>query len=131
MGRVGYGLQGVSVSRSCFSFHAALHELGHVLGYWHEHTRPDRDEYIDVIYDNVLPGYEVNFEKRTEAEINSLGIGYDYNSIMHYDKGFFRRYWYLDTLQAKDPTIPLGLARELSQLDINQTNLLYNCGKFK
>ena len=128
MGRVGYGLQGVSIGRSCLNFHTAVHELGHVIGFWHEQSRPDRNEYIDVLYENILPGFEVNFNRRPESDINSLGVGYDYNSIMHYDEDFFQIYSYLDTLRAKDPTIPLGQARQLSKLDIIQTNRLYNCG---
>ena len=47
----------------------------HALGFWHEHSRPDRDDYINVQWDNVLQGAERNLEK---AEmINSLGSGYD------------------------------------------------------
>ena len=33
------------------------------------------------------------------------------------------------TLEALDPSIPLGRAVELSKLDIMQTNLLYKCGE--
>lgn len=121
----------MSVGRSCFAFHTAVHELGHVIGYWHEQSRPDRDEYIDIFYENIIPGFEVNFGKRPESDIDSLDVGYDYNSIMHYERNFFTRYYYLDTIRAKDPTIPIGMARELSRFDIVQTNRLYNCGEFE
>lgn len=33
-----------------------LHEIGHALGYYHEHNRPDRDEYLTVVWKNVIPG---------------------------------------------------------------------------
>ena len=129
VGRIGYGVQGVSVGRECLTFRTVVHELGHVIGFWHEQSRPDRDQYIEVILANVIPGYEFNFDKKEENVIDSQGVGYDYNSIMHYDRNAFARFTSFDTMRARDPTIPIGLARELSELDILQTNRLYNCGE--
>lgn len=62
----------------------AIHELGHVIGFWHEHTRPDRDKYIKVHWDNIIKEKQVNFDKRNTIEIDSRGRPYDLNSIMHY-----------------------------------------------
>ena len=33
-----------------------VHELVHTLGFVHEHTRPDRDDFISINYDNIEPG---------------------------------------------------------------------------
>ena len=117
------------MGKECLAFHTVLHELGHAIGFWHEQSRPDRDQHIEVILVNVIPGFANNFDKKGESEIDSLGVGYDYNSIMHYDRNFFARFSSFDTIRARDPSIPIGLARELSELDILQTNMLYNCGK--
>lgn len=61
------------------------HEFGHALGFWHEHTRPDRDNYIWVYYDRVSPSaYQSNFNIAPDWVPNSLNTGYDFDSVMHY-----------------------------------------------
>lgn len=76
-------------------------------------------------------GQEYNFNKLTEEEVNSLGLPYDYDSIMHYAKNTFSKGTYLDTILPletpgkKRPEI--GQRIKLSEGDIAQTNLLYKC----
>ncbi|XP_064384783.1 multiple epidermal growth factor-like domains protein 6 [Halichondria panicea] len=121
--------QRVSIGPSCFSFSSAVHELGHVIGFYHEHNRPDRDEYIDIIENNLKPGRSVlsQFTKLSHDEVDLLGVGYDYNSIMHYNKNSFAHSSHLDTIVALDPSIPVGEAHTLSSLDILRANLFCKC----
>ena len=35
-----------------------VHEFLHTLGFVHEHTRPDRDDFISINFDNIEPGEE-------------------------------------------------------------------------
>ncbi len=63
-----------------------LHEIGHLIGLYHEQTRLDRDTYIEVIWSEIVQGQEHNFEKRTVGEVDSRSVPYDYKSIMHYGK---------------------------------------------
>ena len=63
VGRVGRQ-QRLSLGRGClYSRGTATHELMHAAGFWHEQARADRDAYVDVHLDNVLPGYEFAFDK--------------------------------------------------------------------
>ena len=40
-----------------FVFHNSVYfTLGHVIGYLHEHTRPDRDDYVTVKWRNIKEG---------------------------------------------------------------------------
>ena len=114
-----------------------MHEIGHAIGFFHEHSRPDRDEYVEIITSNIDmidTKFWNDYTLLDPSEVNSLGVGYDYNSIMHYDR--YRstvdsngQYVRLETIRPRDPNITIGQAYGLSPLDIIQTNRLYSCSK--
>ena len=56
VGRRGEGAQVISIGKNCDKFGIVVHELGHVVGFWHEHTRPDRDEHVDIFYPSIQHG---------------------------------------------------------------------------
>lgn len=60
------------------------HELGHVIGFFHQQSRPDRDEYIRIHYENIANHLKDSFTKLSWDRIADLGVPYDYLSIMHY-----------------------------------------------
>ena len=108
-----------------------MHELGHVIGFWHEHSRPDRNRHIRIIWDNIMDNEiaKENFRLLTRNEVDSLGVPYDYNSIMHYSNYAFSRGGNLRTIEVRDPTYrgKIGQRKRLSPVDVLQANLLYGC----
>ncbi|CAG5136451.1 unnamed protein product [Candidula unifasciata] len=40
--------QTIGLAYYCFNSHTILHEIGHAIGFYHEQSRPDRDQYITV-----------------------------------------------------------------------------------
>lgn len=63
-----------------------IHEILHGLGFWHEHQRTDRDDWVEVLEDNIRPGVMHNFDiVRRGDELTE----YDHRSIMHYGPNAF------------------------------------------
>jgi len=56
VGKRGNGAQAISIGKNCDKFGIVVHELGHVVGFWHEHTRPDRDRHVQIVRDNIMNG---------------------------------------------------------------------------
>ena len=69
---------------NAFQKSVILHEIGHAIGFYHEQTRPDRDNYVTIHLDNVKPASRFNFNKYPSDYINVYDVPYDYRSIMHY-----------------------------------------------
>nr|CAD7604931.1 unnamed protein product [Timema genevievae] len=62
----------------------AMHEMMHALGFYHEHTRWERDNHVTIHYENIQQGRENNFQKSSKQTTDALGVNYDYRSVMHY-----------------------------------------------
>ncbi|PKC11513.1 zincin [Rhizophagus irregularis] len=106
-----------------FSFvGSAMHELMHALGFYHEHSRPDRDHYLTV---NNLNCNYVKHEDHPNVTCNGP---YDLESIMHYP---LERGIKLNELNpgimklVSEKKITVGQREKLSKGDINALNELY------
>jgi hypothetical protein len=119
VGRQG-GEQTISLGRGC-TVGSAIHEVGHSLGLWHEQSRSDRDDFIEVILENVSPEHRHNFDMHI-LDGDDLG-NYDFGSIMHYPATAFS----INGL----PTIrvltgePIGQRNGLSAGDVAAVRLMY------
>ena len=108
---------------------SVVHEMLHALGFWHEHSRPDRDAHVHIEWDNIVDGAERNFNKAVDVDV--LGTEYDFGSIMHYpDNGFSVQY---STKKTIVPVVPLekwetmGQRVRLSDHDVREVRKLYQC----
>jgi len=123
IGRIG-DKQTVSLAKyGCLTTATIQHELLHALGFYHEHTRSDRDQYVDINWDNISSYNYHNFYKQ---DTNNLGTPYDYQSVMHYNKFAFTKNGQ-DTITTIPNQVPFGGASRMSDIDIQRINRLYQC----
>ncbi|XP_052442205.1 meprin A subunit beta-like isoform X3 [Carassius gibelio] len=128
VGNRGMGKQNLSIGANCDDLGTVEHEFLHALGFWHEQSRSDRDDYVTIMWDQIQEGKEHNFNSYNETESSSLGVPYDYGSVMHYSKTAFSK--------GSEPTIVtkipeflnvIGQSMEFSDSDLLKLNRLYNC----
>ena len=50
------GPQILSLGQRCNKKGIIMHELMHAVGFWHEQSRPDRDQYVEVLWENIEKG---------------------------------------------------------------------------
>ncbi|XP_068564385.1 low choriolytic enzyme-like isoform X2 [Cebidichthys violaceus] len=124
LGRIGEK-QVVSLQRfGCIQRGIIQHELLHAMGFYHEHSRSDRDRYIRINFDNIPKYYAVNFQK---MDTNNLNTPYDYTSVMHYGRTAFGMNRKETITPIPDSSAPIGQRDKLSKFDILRINRLYKC----
>lgn len=125
LGRLG-GVQPIRLSDNCDT-QAVLHEMMHTLGFIHEQSRPDRDQYVEVVWENIEEKYRSQFDLVPGFFSDILADSdFDYRSIMLYRPHDFAITPDLITLKTKkaDPVDPIPYG--LSSGDLKRLNRLYN-----
>jgi len=124
--KIGQG-QDVSIGPGCANLNVVVHEIGHVIGFYHEQSRSDRDQFIDIVWSNVLPGYALQFRKESDSNFN---IPYDLTSTMQYPQwAFSKEIFEKSTIVARNPAYQRFLSKNypLSFRDRMLANQLYSC----
>jgi hypothetical protein len=97
LGRVGK-VQHLNLNKGCFrdGMLTPTHELMHTLGFLHEQSRPDRDNFIKVNTANIEKGKQGNFKRREygnakffdptfdNGTVVTNNSPYDVMSVLHY-----------------------------------------------
>ncbi|XP_063734557.1 meprin A subunit beta-like isoform X8 [Eleginops maclovinus] len=128
IGKVISNGQNLSIGANCDSIAVVEHEFLHALGFYHEQSRYDRDDYVTIVSENIQEGREHNFDKESNETTTTQGVPYDYWSVMHYGKDAFTN-GNGSTIITKDPKFQdvIGQRLEVSPKDVLELNLLYKC----
>uniref|UniRef100_A0A1I8AF85 Metalloendopeptidase n=1 Tax=Steinernema glaseri TaxID=37863 RepID=A0A1I8AF85_9BILA len=126
VGRTG-GRQPLSLDSGCIQTGTIVHELMHSVGFFHEQSRTDRDQFIEIRWENVMKGADDQFEKYGPAVIQDLGEPYDYSSIMHYGPYAFSDNGKRTIVALKAGADRMGQRVAFSDLDLRKINKLYEC----
>jgi len=102
------------------------HEMIHAIGFFHEQSRTDRDDYVTINWSNIQSGTESNFDKYSSGQVSDQGVSYDYGSLMHYGAHDF----------AINPNVPtiivpngvsIGQRNGVSAKDAQKLRNMYSC----
>ncbi|VDM55566.1 unnamed protein product [Angiostrongylus costaricensis] len=169
------GVQVLSLDNGCMEYATIIHEMMHVIGFYHEHgvkiyirsfllkslirndfgsfdlktkvtvvfhhmnisqhgthfymenlERWDRDNFIDIIWQNIDRGALDQFGKVDLSKTSYYGQPYDYKSILHYDSLAFSKNGF-PTMLPKQKSATIGNAKDFSDVDLAKINRMYSC----
>jgi hypothetical protein len=122
LGRVG-GVQPLWLNQDVnkWTTGTVIHELGHALGLMHEQCRNDRNQFVEIVWANIMEGYKSQFQDLSNGRDLQA---YDYESILHYPPRAFSANG-LETIKPKQAGVVIGQRTKLSDGDIKSLEELY------
>lgn len=64
----------------CFRLYTIVHEFMHAIGFYHMQSATERDEFVQIVWENIEAGKEHNFNTYDANRISNFGVLYDYGS---------------------------------------------------
>jgi hypothetical protein len=125
VGRIG-GLQQIFLNFDC-GYQSILHEVMHALGFVHEQQLPDRDDFVKILWTNIERDALHNFTHAPEVwtkHYQSMGVSFDYRSVMIYSDSAFARPGMKSMNSATDEPISPS-TQGLSEIDLERLDALY------
>ncbi|KAK0090145.1 hypothetical protein PV325_002570 [Microctonus aethiopoides] len=109
---------------NCLKHGTIIHEIMHAVGFYHQQSTFDRDDYVKIHWENIKNGKEHNFNKYDDKTVTDFNVGYDYSSVMHYSSRAFSK--------NDEPTITpikhgieIGQRNEMSEKDQKKLQAMY------
>ena len=74
----------ISLGNGCTGIGTTHHEILHSLGVGHEQGRVDRDDHVNIVWDNIKETYKSQFDKTEIDRWVNMNVPYDFHSVMQY-----------------------------------------------
>jgi hypothetical protein len=118
----------------CLDQAIIIHELTHTIGFYHMQSAPDRDDYVKIMWENIISGAAHNFDILDEKLYSNFGVPYDYMSLMHYSQWAFSiDHGNKATIKTRDPYYQdligqnMVTTKKHTAWDIQRINRMYEC----
>ncbi|MBT4762439.1 MAG: hypothetical protein HOO06_12125 [Bdellovibrionaceae bacterium] len=121
------GAQPIRLNLNC-SVQNIMHELMHALGFVHEHSRQDREDFLTVNWDNIPEKFWIQFEIVPSHLVHPYTgsvFNFTHNSIMIYPDTAFQKDSHSKTLISKTSESIVKPDFGLSEIDIERIFYLY------
>ncbi|KAH8293081.1 hypothetical protein KR044_000944, partial [Drosophila immigrans] len=123
-------LETYPLDKGCYRLGTIMHEILHAVGFFHQQSTWNRDEFVRIATENIVDGKEHNFEKYSESLVENFDQTYDYGSVMHYTPYGFSKNGEMTIVPLEEGAEKLmGQRLELSKIDIDKLNIMYKCPK--
>lgn len=125
VGMRGEGGQQLNVhAPQCVQKGVVIHEMLHAAGFYHQQSAANRDDFVEIKWENIDDGHASNFNKYNSTVVTDYSLGYDYESIMHYSSKAFSKNG-KDTIVAKKNITKLGQREGFTEKDVLKLNRMY------
>lgn len=65
------GYQEISIGPGCEYVGTVMHEMMHAVGFWHAQSRPDRNQVVEIMWENIKEGTLFEMHSRKEFLITT------------------------------------------------------------
>merc|ERR1712008_198660 len=103
------------------------HEFIHALGFYHEQSRPDRDQHVKINWKNIQDEEYGQFIRQKTSL--TFDVPYDGRSVMHYTPTAFNKARGFNSIESKMAdvaTSELG-GKVMTENDILKLKRMYRC----
>uniref|UniRef100_A0A0N5A147 Metalloendopeptidase n=1 Tax=Parastrongyloides trichosuri TaxID=131310 RepID=A0A0N5A147_PARTI len=118
--------QEVGIVCDCQSVSWIMHLVLHSLGVLHEETRPDRNNFVFIDWNNIIKDKTNAFDIDNKSEVETFNLRYDYGSLMHSNGTAYSRNG-KQTIITRNILMyrKIGFAKKLSFNDAKLLNFYY------